>query len=90
MKTIIRGIGFVTALAAAVGFAQTQPAGPYLSRPVRLVVGAPPGGNVDTLARVLVKQLETQLPYSIVVDNRGGASGILGYEIVRAAKIEKQ
>jgi len=86
VKTIIRGIGCVTALAAALGFAQTQPAGSYPSRPIRLVVGVPPGGNVDTLARVLVKQLETQLPYSIVVDNRGGVSGILGYEIVAKAR----
>lgn len=63
MKTGIRGIGYVTLLAAAFGIAQAQPTGSYPSRPIRLVVGVPPGGNVDTLARVLVRQLETQLPY---------------------------
>lgn len=86
MKTIIRGIGWVTVLAAAFGIAHAQPDEPYPSRPIRLVLGVPPGGNVDTLARVLVKQLETQLPYSVVVDNRGGMSGIIGYDIVAKAR----
>lgn len=86
METLIRGIALATVLAAACGVAQAQPAGSYPSRPIRLVVGVPPGGNVDTLARVLVKQLETQLPYSVVVDNRGGMSGILGYDIVAKAR----
>ena len=86
MKATIRGVGFATALAAAFGIAHAQPAGSYPARPIRLVVGVPPGGNVDTLARVLVKQLETQLPHSIVVDNRGGVSGIVGYDIVAKAR----
>ena len=66
--------------------AQAQPAGPYPAGPIRLVVGVPPGGNVDTLARVLVKQLESQLPHPIVIDNRGGFSGIVGYDIVAKAR----
>lgn len=85
METIVRGICAI-ALAAAFGTVQAQSAGSYPTRPIRLVVGVPPGGNVDTLARVLVKQLETQLPYPIVVDNRGGVSGILGYDIVAKAR----
>lgn len=86
MKIIIHRIGCIAALAAVFGIAQAQPAESYPSRPMRLVVGVPPGGNVDTLARVLVKQLETQLPYPIVVDNRGGMSGIIGYDIVAKAR----
>jgi len=62
-----------------------QPAESYPARPIRLV-GVPPGGNVDTLARVLVRQLETQLPQPIVVDNHGGVSGIVGYDIVAKAR----
>lgn len=86
MKIIIHRIGYIVALAAIFGIAQAQSAESYPSRPMRLVVGVPPGGNVDTLARVLVKQLETQLPYPIVVDNRGGMSGIIGYDIVAKAR----
>jgi tripartite-type tricarboxylate transporter receptor subunit TctC len=45
----------------------------------------PPGGNVDTLGRVLARNLEAQLGQPIVVDNRGGANGILGIDIVAKA-----
>lgn len=76
----------VAALSLASLAAFAQPSGPYPAGPIRLVVGVPPGGNVDTLARVLVRQLETQLPHPIVVDNRGGVSGILGYDIVAKAR----
>ena len=57
----------------------------YPNRPIRLVVPFPPGGNVDTFARMLSKQLETQLGHSLVVDNRGGANGIVGFDIVAKA-----
>ena len=80
---------FLALSALAVACAPTahaQPAGPYPAGPIRLVVGVPPGGNVDTLARVLVKQLESQLPHPIVIDNRGGFSGIVGYDIVAKAR----
>lgn len=85
MKTFIRTTVTAGVLAFA-SCAHAQPAGPYPAGPIRLVVGVPPGGNVDTLARVLVKQLETQLPHPIVVDNRGGVSGIVGYDIVAKAR----
>ena len=45
----------------------------------------PPGGNVDTIGRVFVRQLEAQLGQPVIVDNRGGANGILGIEIVAKA-----
>ena len=81
-KAVVAAIAF----AAISGSAYAQPAGPYPAGPIRLVLGVPPGGNVDTLARVLVRQLEQQLPHPIVIDNRGGVSGILGYDIVAKAR----
>lgn len=57
----------------------------YPNHPIRLVLPFPPGGNVDTFARVLARQLESQLGQSIVVDNRGGANGIIGFDIVAKA-----
>src|SRR5688572_18194814 len=66
--------------------AAAQPAGQaYPNRPIRLVLPFPPGGNVDTLGRVLARNLEAQLGQPIVVDNRGGANGILGIDIVAKA-----
>lgn len=57
----------------------------YPDHPVRLVVPAPSGGSVDVMARLLARQLETQLGQTIVVDNRGGANGIIGIDIVAKA-----
>ena len=57
----------------------------YPDRPVRLIVPFPPGGNVDAFARVLARQVEIQMSQSIVVDNRGGANGIVGADLVAKA-----
>jgi len=61
------------------------PSAPYPNRPIRLVVPFPPGGNVDTFARMLARQMEQQVGQTIVVDNRGGANGIVGFDIVAKA-----
>jgi tripartite-type tricarboxylate transporter receptor subunit TctC len=66
---------------AAPALAQPWPAGP-----IRLVVPFPPGGSVDTLARLIQQPLAAELGTTIVVENRGGASGALGTgQVARAA-----
>lgn len=57
----------------------------YPNRPIRLVVTFSAGGTPDAIARTVAKQLESQLGQSIVVDNRDGANGIIGTEIVARA-----
>jgi len=57
----------------------------YPTRPVRLVVPFPPGGNVDVFARVLYRQVEAELGQTFVIDDRGGANGIIGADIVAKA-----
>ena len=54
----------------------------YPTKPVRLVVPQPPGGGSDLIARMLVQGLGARLGREIVVDNRGGAGGIVGTELV--------
>ncbi len=75
---------FACALAAALGchaaFAQDYP-----RRPIRLVVPFPPGGALDVVGRVVATQVESQLGQPIVVDNRGGANGAIGSELVARA-----
>src|SRR5262245_40841030 len=72
----------------AVGAAATLPmtriarAQAYPSRPVRLVVPTPAGGNVDVLARLISHWLTERLGQPFVVDNRPGASGTIGTEAV--------
>ena len=53
----------------------------YPDRPVRLIVGFPPGGAADILGRIAAQELSQTLHAQIVVDNRGGAGGLIGTEI---------
>jgi tripartite-type tricarboxylate transporter receptor subunit TctC len=55
------------------------------SRPVRLVVGFPPGGATDLAARWVARELSPRLGQPIVVENRPGANGILGSQAVQLA-----
>lgn len=76
--------GFACALAcAAVAFAASASAqSNYPDRPIHLVVGFPPGGATDVIARVLAKGLSEEFGQSVVIDNKGGASGMIGSESV--------
>jgi tripartite-type tricarboxylate transporter receptor subunit TctC len=57
----------------------------YPDKAVRMIVPLVPGGSVDTLARVLAQKLSESLGRQFVVDNRGGASGNIGSELVARA-----
>ena len=57
----------------------------YPSHPVRLVVPWPAGGGADTVGRAMAQELTTVLGQQIVVDNRPGAAGIIGSELVARA-----
>ncbi len=72
--------GFCLALAPAPADAQAWP-----SRPVRLVVPYPAGGPTDILGRVIAQKLTEALGQPVTVDNRPGASGNLGSDLVAKA-----
>ena len=54
----------------------------YPVRPVRLISPFPPGGSVDVVGRMVAAKLSENLGQQVIVDNRSGASGIIGTEVV--------
>jgi len=82
----IRVIAFVAALASlAAGLAPAFGASAYPDRPIRLVVPSVPGGGTDISMRIVAPKLAELLEQQIVIDNRGGAAGNIGAEIVAKA-----
>ncbi len=78
MKTVV----FVAAIAALSGFAQAQS---YPNKPIRLIVPFPPGGGTDATARIMTQALAESAGWHIVVENRAGATGRIGTELVAKA-----
>lgn len=68
--------------ALAVLFAAPASAQDYPSRPVKIVVSYAPGGSNDVVARVVAPDLQKELGQSFVVENRAGASGTIGADMV--------
>ena len=73
-------VAAITLIVAAAAAAQNYP-----SRPVRMIVPYPPGGTVDVVARVLALNLAEQTGRNFIVDNRAGANGIVGSDLVAKA-----
>ena len=76
---ILHCISILVALAA------TAAAADYPARPIRVVVTYAPGGSTDVVARMLASHLVDDLRQQVVIDNRGGAGGIIGTDIVAHA-----
>ena len=80
-----RGIVALTLLACVAGTAAHAQQGQYPNRPLRLIVPFPPGGGNDILARAVGQRLAETIGQQVVVDNRGGAGGMLGGQIAATA-----
>jgi len=82
LRNVLSCVGCFSVLAASgsVTAADTFPA-----KPLRMIVGFPPGGAVDLLARTVAPPLAEILGGQVVVDNRAGATGIIGAELVAKA-----
>ena len=76
---------FVAGAAALTAAPALLRAQDYPAKPVRVVVPYPAGGGTDLVARLVVPRLAERWKQSVVIDNKGGASGILGSEIVAKA-----
>jgi len=72
----------VVCVASAVA---TSAAAEYPDRPIRLIVASAPGGGPDTSSRLIAAELVKQIRQQVVVDNRPGASGSIGTELIARA-----
>lgn len=72
-------------LLAWMGVVHTSLAADFPTRPVRLVVPWPPGGLTDIVSRLVAAKLSEKWGHQVVVDNRGGANGIIGADLVAKA-----
>jgi tripartite-type tricarboxylate transporter receptor subunit TctC len=76
---------FYGVLSAGLLYTATICAQPYPAKPVRLVISYPPGGNTDLVGRALAQKMGESFGQQVVVDNRGGAGGVLGTMITAQA-----
>lgn len=83
MKIVIRKVVF--ALMAGLAFSGVAQAQQFPTKPIRLMVPFAPGGANDVVARIVAVRLSESLGQPVVVDNRGGAGGTIGADIVAKA-----
>ncbi|MBL6617255.1 MAG: tripartite tricarboxylate transporter substrate binding protein [Reyranella sp.] len=81
MTLLLRAIAALLLLLAAPAFAQTD----YPNKPVRIVVPFPAGGSADILCRLVAEKLSAAWGQPVIIDNRAGAGGNVGAEIVYRA-----
>ena len=82
MKFLIAiALGLGVAASAAAQRAEEQ----YPTRPVRMIVPFPPGGNTDIIARIVAPRMTEHLGQQLVIDNRGGAGSVIGTELAARA-----
>ncbi len=79
-RTACAVAGALVAIVGTTGIAQTYPA-----KPIRMIVPFAPGGTASIIARAIASEAEKDLGQSLVIDNRDGANGIIGTQIVAAA-----
>ncbi|HWV51642.1 tripartite tricarboxylate transporter substrate binding protein [Pseudorhodoplanes sp.] len=85
-KLFLAAASLLAASSAIVGITAIASAQTFPSRPVTLVVPFPPGGVIDTTARVIESGLAKELGQPVVIENKGGSGGNLGTQFVARAQ----
>lgn len=82
MKTSFRWVPICTGLLLAGMLAGTAAANTYPTRAVKLIIPFPPGGTTDLIGRAFADEMGKVLGQSVIVENKGGASGAIGAEAI--------
>jgi tripartite-type tricarboxylate transporter receptor subunit TctC len=88
MQSIVRiasSLALLCAMQAAWMDTQEASAQTYPTRPVRMIIPFPPGGNTDIIARIVHPRMSEALGQQIIIDNRGGAGSTIGTEMAARA-----
>jgi tripartite-type tricarboxylate transporter receptor subunit TctC len=78
MRCIRMSLAVALCIAASIALFAPASAQVYPSRPITLIVPFPAGGGVDAMARITAERLTVALGQQIIIDNRGGAAGVIG------------
>jgi tripartite-type tricarboxylate transporter receptor subunit TctC len=85
MRHSFHKIGTAAAGVLAVLASATAPAQEYPAKPVRIIIGFPPGGATDLVARVMAPKYTGLFKQQFIVDNRAGANGVIGADLAAKA-----
>jgi tripartite-type tricarboxylate transporter receptor subunit TctC len=77
---------FIAAVLAALALAGNAGAQTYPSKPIRLIVPFPPGGGTDSVSRVVAAELQKSTGWTVVVENKAGAGGMIGLQEAARAR----
>src|ERR1043166_7941639 len=83
--SMLRSLAIAT-VALALGLAAPASAQDYPTRPIRLIVSFGPGGGPDIVGRILGQAITERLGQAVVIENRPGAAGTIGNELVARAE----
>jgi tripartite-type tricarboxylate transporter receptor subunit TctC len=81
MKVKVLAAAFAVLLCGVPASAQQD----YPNRPITMIVPFPAGGGVDVIGRMVAEKLSAALGQPVVIDNRGGAAGVIGTRLAKAA-----
>jgi tripartite-type tricarboxylate transporter receptor subunit TctC len=84
-RAMWRHLRCIAIISISLGSAHAFAADTFPSHPIKIVVGYPPGGSNDIIARIIAPPLSLALGESVIVENRAGASGIIGADYVAKA-----
>jgi tripartite-type tricarboxylate transporter receptor subunit TctC len=82
MRMHVHLLGVVVSMLAIISeYSSAASPQPFPARPVRFILGYPPGGSSDAVARVLASSVGARMRQNVVIDNRPGAGGNIAAEI---------
>ena len=81
IAALVRLLGLALIAGCAIATGSQALAQEYPARPIRFIVPFPPGGTLDITARIMQPRLSEGLGQTIVIENRGGAGGVVGTEV---------